>query len=711
MDVALLNVILAVFALLPLKGLQGEVEEGSEIITTAAEVRMLPVDELAKSLPVRLRGTYIGEADPEGIAFIMQDDTEAIYAQAPAESLIGIERGDIIEIKGVSNPGGFAPIVLAQSLEKVGHGEIPAPKKITLDELYAGQLDGQWVEFSGIVRSVEPKVSTDAPPPPPGTLYKVPSVEPQTKVPEVKMKLASGLGRVMVEVNGPLDPQAYVDAEVRLQGLCFNLHNRNRQYVKPFVQVPLGAKIVIEKPPVKDLFESEPQPIQDLLRFGKQNDKNGHRVHIQGTVIHHRPGLVLWVRDGEHCLRIESKQNEILHPGDMVDVLGFPVPGEYSPILEDAVYRKRSSGPIPEPLTVSNITGALDNDANLIQFDAKLIELRSFHGGLEVTMEVPDHTLRAYLYQSESNPVPANWLPGSVIRVRGVCEVTADEQGPLGGLWIPRSFELLLRSPDDIAVVRPPPWWNAERIAWILLWFLVLALVVIAFVIWLSRRRMQEQEHRRAMAEAEFSAILNERNRMAREIHDTLSQSLGSISMQLELARTHADELSSEVRNHMGTAHQLTRDALKEARNSIWNMRSHVLENADLGEAFSRILRQLTEDSEIQFEVNVEGQRRRLSPMFENNLLRIGQEAITNAYKHANPKHIRVKLEYLNRRLRLTIKDDGVGIIPGKTDPQPAGRRSFGLVGMRERVELLGGTFQVVSSPEKGTEIIVMVHV
>ena len=666
--------------------------------------------EAAKSIPVVLHGTFMGEADPEGIAFMIQDDTEAIYAQAPAESLLGIERGDLIEIEGVTNPGGFAPIVLAQRLTKTGTGTIPEPKKVTLEEVYAGQLDGQWIEFTGVVRSMEPKVLTDAAPPPPGTRFEVPIVEPQSKTPEMKMKMASGLARVMVEVNGPLNPEDYVDAEVRIRGLCFNLHSRNRQFVKPFIQVPLGVEVIIEKPPVKDLFETQPQPIKNLLRFGADNDSHGHRVHIRGKVLHHRPGFMLWVRDGDDCLRIESNQTEPLNPGDFVDVLGFPVPGEYSPVLQDAVYLKQTTEDSPVPLIVLDVAGALDHDANLIQFEAKLIESRTFRGGIELTLDGLGQTLRAYLHQPETVEIPSDWLTGSLVRVTGVCEVIADEEGPLGGLWIPHSFELLLRSAEDIVVVQPPPWWNAERIAWLLMWFLVIALAIIAFVIWLSRRRMQEQEHRRAMAEAEFSAILNERNRVAREIHDTLSQSLGSISMQLELARTHADELSPQVRTHMGTAHQLTRDALREARNSIWNMRSHVLENADLGEAFSRILRQLTEDLDIEFEVNVEGQRRRLSPMLENNMLRIGQEAITNACNHASPKLIHVKLEYINREVHLTVKDDGVGFIPG-TEPKPGSRRSFGLVGMKERVEILGGTFDLKSEPGKGTEIRVIVHV
>ncbi len=682
---------------------------GHDIITTAAQVRLLSEVESSKAPPVRLRGVYLGEADPEGIAFIMRDETEGIYAQAPAHALVNVQRGDLIEVEGVANPGGFAPIVLANSLQILGRGTLPEPRQVTLDELYAGQLDGQWIEFSGVVRSVEPKVSSDSAPPPPGTRFELPDRVADREVSKYKIKLTSGLARVMVEVYGPLDPELFVDAEVRLQGLCFNLHNRNRQFVKPFIQVPLGAQVVIEKPPVGDLFKSEPQPIANLLRFGRQNDSHGHRVHIRGTVVHHRPGIVLWVRDGEDCLRIESKQTEVLHPGDSVDVLGFPVPGEYSPILEDAVYRKRASGNPPAPKPITDVSGALMNDANLVQLDAKLMEARTFHGGVELTLDALDQTLRAYLYQPEVRVIPSDWLAGSKIRIVGVCEVIADEPGPLGGLWIPRSFELLLRAPGDLAILEPPPWWNAERIAWVLLAFLVLALVVIAVVIWLSRRNVQEQEHRRAMAEAEFSAILNERNRVAREIHDTLSQGLGSISVQLELVRTHADDLSPQIRHHLGTAHQLTRDALAEARNSIWNMRSHVLESSDLGDALLRIMKQLTDGTEIASEVVVLGKRRRLSPMMENNLLRIGQEAITNACKHAKPSHIEVKLVYEPKLVRLSVKDDGVGFVV-KVEPQTM-RRSFGLVGIRERVDLIGGTAEISSSPGQGTEIVVTVKV
>ncbi|MEQ9825635.1 MAG: sensor histidine kinase [Puniceicoccaceae bacterium] len=678
-------------------------------LTTAAQVRALSEAAASQALPVELLGVYMGSADPQGIAFILQDESEGIYIQAPAEQLTDIGRGDLLRIEGVSHPGGFAPIVLAQRVEKCGTRAIPEPRKVSLEELHAGQLDAQWVEFSGIVRSVQPKALTDAPPPPPGTRYTVPTSADPTLSNKVKLKLASGLARVMVEVDGPLDPEQYVDARVCLRGLCFNLHNRNRQYVKPFIQVPEGAHITILEAPVENLFEREPERIGNLLRFGPENDSQGRRVHLQGVVVHYRPGVGLWVRDGEHCLRVESLQIEELQPGDVVDVLGFPVPGEYSPVLEDAVFRKRTTQSSPAPLVIYNVSDALRNDANLVQLDARLVEVRPVPGGWELSLDWQGQVIRAHWYHPGESAPTDEWLPDSIVRVVGVCAVLADEPGPLGGLWIPSSFQILLRSPTDVSVLEPPPWWNAERIAWMLSAFLVAALVMIAAIVWISRQHMRDQEHQRAMAEAEFSAILNERNRVAREIHDTLSQGLGSISMQLELARTHADELSSEVRNHLGTAHRLTREALAEARNSIWNMRSHVLEKGDLVDALSRILDQLTKGLEVIAEVRAEGNRRRLSPMVENNLLRIGQEGITNAIKHAQPSRIELTLAYEPRRVRLYIRDDGIGFEAAKqTRPQSG---SFGLVGIRERVHLLGGSVDMQSSPGSGTTICVTVQV
>ena len=679
-------------------------------LSTAAQVRALTEAEARRAIPVKLRGVFMGEADPEGIAFVIHDGTEGIYVQGPADQVAAVGRGDLIEIEGATDPGGFAPYVAGRTLRKIGRGEIPEPVKVSLDELNAGQMDAKWVEISGIVRSVEPTAPSDNAPPPPGTRFATPANGiTRARESKVKMKLASGSLRVVVQITGDLKPEDYVDAEVRVRGLCFNLHNHKRQFVRPLVQVPRGVDITIEKPTPATPFNGEPRPVASLLQFEQLAGEHGHRVHVRGTVIYHRPGAVLWIRDREHSLRVETTQSEMLQPGDEVDVVGFPSRGQYSAVLEDAVFRKMISQPAPLPHVLTDVASALQNDADLVQLEARLIDLRRLPDSLVLMLDWHRTAVRAQIPLPENLPASADWLPGSIVRISGVCSVNTDEAGPIGGLWEPHSFQLLLRSPADVAIIQPPPWWNAERVVWVLSGFLALAVVAVAVVMLASRRRLKDQEHRRDMAETEFTAILSERNRVAREIHDTLSQSLGAISVQLELARVHAHDISAPVRTHLGAALKLARAALSEARDSIWNMRSQVLEKSDLAEALKGILERMTEGTGMTPVMRVEGERRRLPPVVENNLLRIGQEAITNASRHAKPTRIAVTVTFDGRTIRLEVEDDGVGFLPGSAPS--GGRRSFGLVGINERAELLGGTAEILSASGKGTRVIVVVSV
>lgn len=668
------------------------------------------MEEASGDVPVHLRGVFMGAADPAGIAFVIQDDTDGIYVQGPAEQVAGLGRGDLLEVEGVSVPGGYAPYVVAQRISRVGRAPIPEPIHVALDELNEGEMDAKWVEFSGIVRSVEPKAPGDLPPPPPGTRYASPKgEETSTGEAKVKMKLASGSARVTVEVNEALVPKDYVDGEVRIRGLCFNLHNRSRQFVRPFVQVPRGVEVQIEKPPPADPYDGQPRPIASLLRFEPQKGKHAHRVHVRGVVVYHRAGSFLWVRDRDHSLRVETTQKDNVEAGTEVDVLGFPAMGEYSAVLEDAVFRKLSHQQTPLPRVLTDMSSALQNDANLVQLVGRLTEIRKFADTVALTLDWHGTVVHAQMDRSDGAPVPSSWQAGSVVRVAGVCAVLTDKAGPLGGLWEPNSFQLILRTPADLAVIQPPPWWNLERMVWVLSAILLLAVAAAAAIMLASRRRLKEQERRRAMAEAEFAAILNERNRVAREIHDTLAQSLSAISVQLELARTRADEISPPARNHLGAAHKLARAALADARESIWNMRSHVLEKGDLAEALDGILQRMTDGTDVAGNMRVDGDRRRLPPVVENNLLRIGQEAITNAANHAKPTRIEVKLTFAEKTVKLEIEDDGVGFVP-EASPN-AGRRSFGLVGMKERAAALGGAVEIHSAPGAGTRVIVVVAV
>ena len=653
-------------------------------LTNAAQVRALTTKQAATHVPVRLRGVVLDEAG-QSAGIVIQDETAGIYLEGPNNLLSRIRRGELIEVEGVSDPGGFAPIVRLEKYRKLGTAPIPAPQHVTFEQLITGKLDAQWVEVSGIVRSCEPVNYGGV---------------------RGKMELATGGERLAVRTADPLAPDSYVDAEVTLRGICFNQHNANRQIVSPMLHVPPGSLILVSSPAPADAFAAPLTPVATLLQFAPQGNY-GHRVHVRGVVTHYLENQFLWIREGGRGLKIQTRQAGGLRVGDEVDVLGFPNRGEYTPILEDAVFRPLGSSNPPTPVNVTTTSSAVDHDADLIEFEAILHELKPMAQGSNVIVELSfdwgGESVKALYQLPHGQDIPDDWRKGSLVRVAGICSVTRDESGPVSGIWTPRSFRLLLRSPADLQVIEPPPQWTLERVVWLFVAITIVSLLVAAGATMVARRRLREQAARRALAEAEFAAILKERNRVAREIHDTLAQGLGAISMQLELAKNELRTDTPSATRHLEAAHHQVRGSLAEARNSIWNMRSQVLENRDVPGALEDILRQLTNGTGIEVKCQVQGLSRRLPPVVENDLLRIGQEAIMNAVKHARAGRIELAFEINEKQVMLSVNDDGCGYDSSTMTNTKRGH--FGLVGMRERAAQLRGELKMTSAPGKGTEI------
>ena len=671
------KVVLTAFILIP-ASLRGE--NAPEILTNAAQVRALTFDEALLRRPVRLRGVVTGEGT-SGI--VIQDNTAGIFIYHSKLDVAWARRGDWVEVEGVSDPGEFAPVVWPDKVTKLGTAPIPEPRRATLDGLASGALDVQWVEVSGIVRACQ-----------------------HVRNYEFKLVLALGGLRLPVQYFGPTNALGFVDAEVRLTGICFYQFNRNGQILNPLLMVPGEKYLVIEKPALASPFTAPLRKAQNILQFTPE-DTRRHRVRVRGTVLHQLPGETLWLHDGGHGLRVESPLTQSVNPGDQIEVAGFPASGDCTPVLEDATFRVLTPATnAPDAIAVVNKSDALQHDADLIRLSARLTEITGSPDNWILTLNWQGKILRASLRQTL--PPPGDWVPDSLVQLTGICRALADSSGPVGGgPQTPSEFQLLLRSTADVVVLHKPPWWTPARIVSLLATATGISLVAAAFVAWLARQRLREQALRRKMAETEFSAMFAERNRIAREIHDTLAQGLGAISMHLEMVKEQLGREPEKVSKHLDIAHQMARQSLGEARSSIWNMRSHILENADLAEALQDILHQLTDGTEIQSQFTVTGQSRRLAPASENNLLRVGQEAISNAVKHAHAKKISVTLDFNTAEAGLTVRDDGSGFDPAHL---PAGTH-FGMLGQRERTAQMGGKLDVDSSPGHGTEVRVRIPI
>ena len=202
------------------------------------------------------------------------------------------------------------------------------------------------------------------------------------------------------------------------------------------------------------------------------------------------------------------------------------------------------------------------------------------------------------------------------------------------------------------------------------------------------------------------AAILEERNRMARDIHDTLAQGFTGVIVQLEAVE---DAIAccrrKEANEHLQRAGELARRSLNEARRSVHALRPQALQGANFWDALKGLIKNTTAGTALHTTFNVRGKMRHLPLVWQENLLHIGQEALTNALKYAHPRNFETRLTFNTKELRLQLRDDGDGFkIRDRHD-------GFGLAGMRERVEQMGGTLKISSARGKGTEVTVILPV
>ncbi len=640
-------------------------------ITSAAELRKLSPEDAALKYPVQIRAVVTLVA-PERTVFL-HDETGPAFMSSRAGN-VQFAAGQLLDIEGVSYPGLYVTGLTATRVTLVGTAPLPPARQITFEELASGRWNYEWVEARGVVRVFTPG-------------------EEGAGV----LAFAMGDGRLDIHVNAATAEEGarFVDAAVRVQGLAAGFINEKRQLVAPQIRISDLSAITVEEPAPEDPWLLAETTAANLLRFSTAGAP-GHRVKVRGVVTHHVGGRALFVRDQEIGLFIETALPDPVAAGAVVEALGFPEMGRYSAQLRDAVFRTIGEEAPPQPVSVDarTLLGGT-HDADLVRIEADLLEVLRAPEELVLLLRAGDLALQARIDLAHAASLAA-LRPGSRLALNGVARIGSANFRSSEFRTRPGSCELLLRRPEDVRVLHAPSWWTTGRLATAAG---ALSLVVLAALAWAATLQRRVRAQTAIIGEKlKTEAALEERQRIAREFHDTLEQELVGLALRLDAAAPKVSD--AKPRELLEGARRLVQRIQDEARGFLWNLRDRSLEATSLRDAIALALAEHQADRAI--EIRTEGEPRRLSGRVEHELLRLAQEATSNATRHGHARRIDIGLHYTAGEFSLRIADDGTGFDPERDGAKPG---HFGLIGMQERTRRLGGTFALRSEPGRGTTI------
>ena len=674
-------------------------------LTTVRQVRQLTPEEAARGYPVKLRGVITYWADGQPFRFL-QDATGGTYfsgadPDAGVKPEDRLEAGSTVEIEGVTAPGRFAPYVgrgkeAAVKWRVLGREALPPPRRVSIGELADPQFHSDYIELSGVVRAVHRRALEFA----------------QTEV--VWIKVGTNALAFTVQFFDPRGvgrlPARFIGSRVTVRGVYGSTFNEQRQLVGFRLFVDPAQGITVEQPgPADPLTELPVTPVSALMQF-RGEMRESPMVRIAGTVTQVVPGRGVYVESQERGVWVESESaDELPAAGQRVSVAGFPAFGPWNPVLKDALVRNEGVVALASPPVITAAEAMSGNfDCRRVTMEATVREVFAGTDAPSLLLQSAEGTFTAEWIAAGAATALRELVPGTVVRVTGTClnkqtetRWAAFESGVSNALVTPRKvgFRLLVGTAGDLAVVRAPEWWTPERI-WAALGGV--AAVALAFLGWniaLRRRVTAQTETIRGQAARE--AVHEDRTRIARELHDTLEQELTGIAVQLDAASDRLPDSPPAAAAALGTARALLRHTRTEARRSVWDLRAALLEVGDLASALRETARQMEGGPALVF--SCEGEVRRLPAAVENNLLRIGTEAMTNAVKHAEARRIEVKIAFTPDDVRLEVTDDGKGFDASRATTLTGGH--FGWLGMRERAERIGARLVLDSRPGAGTRV------
>ena len=567
-------------------------------LARVAEVRALSPEAVAQRQAVRVRAVVtfvISHPAPERPAvtnFTVQEEATGIWVDlerarrdgiwAGEEAVIAsLREGTEVEIEGVLAQGGLAPNILPRSVRVLGEKPLPQARVVALDRLMSGAEIAQRVIVSGVVQRCE--------------LFNL----------RWWMRVETPVGHLFVEaMDGVvLNPSALVDAEVQIEGLAASVFNWRRDFARPRLRISRAENVVITRPPPPDPFAAEKVSVKSLAGFSATG-RLLHRRRIGGNVTYYEPGSLLYLQDGGRAVRVGTSSSAPLQVGDRVEVTGFiDITGTVAG-LSGALFRKTGAGAPIEPTltTLAEVQGAVapkksgepftvpEYDGLLVGVTGRVLSAQSTTPGgpLRLVLDCEGTETTASLARGTLDAP----LAGTMVRASGVAILRYAPSDFVAEFSTPTRLDLLLRDGNDLAVIQAAPWWTVQRALVALGVILLVAVAALAWSVAL-RRKVQAQT---AIIRDQLSreTLLQERTRMARELHDTVEQELMGLSLQLEAAGDTLPDSPATAQRALHTGQALLKHTRAEVRRSIWDLRVPEFEQRDLETALRETLSPLS---------------------------------------------------------------------------------------------------------------------
>ena len=647
-----------------------------EALTTVAAARKVLLKDIKAPIAFDFTGMVMSKGDiwRKDEIWTFADDTGGAHIFVgtihPAEA----RQWDVVRVKGEMIVAGEDKTrrFVSHEVEILRHGAPVPPVDATATEISAGKHNYRFVRIRGVLTSfVVDEVSPDF-------FWAV---------------LRTETGKVFLCIGETemrkLPSASMADAEVEAIGLAHPISGLRRG-LGNFLRVFAAEDVKVLKPPPEDPF-STAQTLSDT-------DNSPHRQRTTGDVIAvSRKHFFLQTDIGRTIMAAPVSGTPMPQPGERVEAVGFPEHAPYWLVLADATVRTVGKAlhtlDMPKKATISEL---FTDSKGRKRFTTNLNGHRiAFKGKVKAAtedeLELSDGENSIFVMigsiRSQLKEVPD---VGSTIEATGLCWTEFHNKYESDIYPVFLRFTLYPHDAADIRVIASPPWWTAFRL---LMLVLVLAALLAGSFVWsIALNRKAERRGRELYEERASHAIaekkVEERTRLAVELHDSLSQTLTGIAMQLDVGN--AD-----------TAKRMLTACRSDLRRCLWDLRSRTFEEKDMTEAIERTLKPHSVGAKIAVRFNVP--RERLSDSTTHTTLRIIRELVVNAIRHGKATAVKVAGECHGDTISFSVRDNGCGFDP-ETAPGPR-EGHFGLLGIRERIKAFGGEMSIKSESGQGTHI------